>query len=189
MTPGGPVPPGDEAGDEADDPRGPERRRRDRDSVVAAFAAVLYLALVVCAFGFVSLLADLDVVSRADTGGLVGPTMVATAVAVVLALLIRDAQRAAGPSARPTAWPLLVGLAAAAGFVGIGAVLVAVESRSWFDGVALASSTLASPFPWIAGTLAAAVAGAFLLVSGPAAGSRPRWPWESDEGAGDDPTV
>lgn len=159
----------------------PERRRRDRDTVVAAFAAVLYLALVVCAFGFVSLLADVDVVSRGGTGSLVGPAMVGTAVVVVLAALVREARRPGGSVGRRPGWSLVVGSAATAGFVGVGVVLVAVESRRWFDGVLFASSTLSSAFPWIAGVLAAVVAVSFALVTGASDGRPPRWPWESDD--------
>lgn len=162
-------------------PSDSERRRRDRDTLFAAFATVLYLALVVCAFGFVSLLADVEVVSRDATGGLVGPAMVATAVIVVLAALVRDARRAGGAAGRGAAWSLLVGLGATAGFVGVGVVLVAVEARRWFDGVLFASSTLMSAFPWIVGVLAAAVAVAFSAVAAGPTGRRPRWPWESDD--------
>ncbi|PSL36765.1 hypothetical protein CLV49_0363 [Labedella gwakjiensis] len=162
-------------------PSDPERKRRDRDTVVAAFATVLYLALVVCAFGFVSLLADVDVVSRGGTGGLVGPAMVATAVIVVLAALVRDARRAGGAAGRGAAWSLLVGLGATVGFVGVGVVLVAVEARRWFDGVLFASSTLMSAFPWIVGVLAAVVAIAFAAVTAGSTGRRPRWPWEAHD--------
>lgn len=161
-----------------------ERARRARDTVIAAFAAGLYLALVVCAFGFVSLLADVDVVSAAGVDTLVGPAMVATAVVVVLAALVREARRPGGASARRAGWSLLVGLGAVLGFAGVGVVLVVVESRRWFDGVLFASSTLLSAFPWIAGALAAAVAVAFAAVTSGPSGRTPRWPWESGDDSG-----
>jgi hypothetical protein len=168
------------AGDESSEA---DRRRRDRDTVIAAFATVLYVALVVCAFGFVSLLADVDVVSREGTGGLVGPAMVATSVVIVFAALVRDARGPVGPAGWNAGWSLLVGFVAAIGFVGAGVVLVAVESRRWFDGVLFASSTLTSALPWLAGALAALVAASFALVTAGRAGSRPHWPWEREDGA------
>jgi hypothetical protein len=168
--------PGGEGGDGA--PQSASARRRN--TVIAAFATVLYLALVVCAFGFVSLLADVDVVSRERTGGLVGPSMVATAVVVVLASLVREARRARGVTDRPVGWALLVGVGGLVGYVAAGTVLVAVESRSWFDGVVFASTTLASAFPYLAGALAAVVAGLFALAVASSGGGAPRWPWDRD---------
>ncbi|RUQ98870.1 DUF6121 family protein [Labedella endophytica] len=170
----------------ADDLPGPAadeagRRRMDRDTVFAVFAAVLYLALLVCAFGFVSLLADVDVVSREGTGRFVGPAMVATAVVVVLVALVREARRPRRTTDRVVRWPLVIGLGAALGFTGAGVVIVAVESGRWFDGVVFASSTLMSAFPWIAGGLAAVVVVAFGLVTTEATSPRPRWPWERED--------
>ena len=58
--------------------------------VFAGFAAALDLALVVCAYGFVSLLADVDVVADEAVGVLVAPVAVgASVLAVLLTLGIR----------------------------------------------------------------------------------------------------
>jgi hypothetical protein len=156
------------------------RSARDRATVVAAFAVVLHLALVVCAFGFVSLFADVDVVARAGTGGLVGPAMIAVAVSVTGVALVRDARRPLS-RVRQRSWPLVVGVAVLLAYVLSGAVLVALEEGTVFEGVAFAGSTLASVFPYLAGVLAAVVAVAYSAVADARPGAAPRWPWERDE--------
>ena len=67
--------------------------------VLAVFAAVTFFALVVCAFGFISLFTNLEVIDEPDAGPLVGPSMVAFALATVLVSLLR---RAATLRTRPT---------------------------------------------------------------------------------------
>lgn len=78
--------------------------------VLAVFAAITFFALVVCAFGFISLFTDLEVIDEPDAGPLVGPSMVAFALATVLISLLRRAasrrptiRRAATPGAQPAA--------------------------------------------------------------------------------------
>jgi hypothetical protein len=66
--------------------------------VLAVFAGITFFALVVCAFGFISLFTDLEVIDEPDAGPLVGPSMVAFALAAVLISLLR---RAATLRARP----------------------------------------------------------------------------------------
>jgi uncharacterized membrane protein HdeD (DUF308 family) len=158
------------------------RSARDRATVIAGFAVVLHLALVVCAFGFVSLLADVDVVTRPGTGGLVGPAMIAAAVIVTGIALVRDARRPLSRERRRS-WPLVVGVVALLAYVLCGAALVALEegSSSVSDGVVFAGSTLASAFPYLAGALAAVVALVYSAVADARPGAVPRWPWERDE--------
>jgi len=67
--------------------------------VLAVFAGITFFALVVCAFGFISLFTDLEVIDEPDAGPLVGPSMVAFALAAVLLSLLR---RAAALRAHPT---------------------------------------------------------------------------------------
>lgn len=160
---------------------GDERRSaRDRATVVAAFAVVLHLALVVCAFGFVSLLADVDVVARVGTGGLVGPAMIAAAVIATGIALVRDARRPLS-RVRQRSWPVVVGAVVLLAYVLTGALLVALEDGSVFEGVVFAGSTLASAFPYLAGVLASVVAVIYSAVADARPGAAPRWPWERDE--------
>ncbi|RWZ64322.1 hypothetical protein ELQ92_06020 [Labedella populi] len=160
-------------------PRRRDRAERDRATVLAVFSVVLHLALVVCAFGFVSLLADVDVVSRAGTGALVGPAMITAGVLAAGVLLVRDA-RSAVTGERRRSWPLLVGLVALLTYVSSGAVLVLLEEGSWFEGLLFASSTLTSVFPYVVGVLAAVVAVAYAAIADARPGAGPRWPWERD---------
>ena len=67
--------------------------------VLAVFAGITFFALVVCAFGFISLFTDLEVIDEPDAGPLVGPSMVAFALAAVLLSLLR---RAVALRAHPT---------------------------------------------------------------------------------------
>lgn len=157
-----------------------DRAARGRATVIAVFAVVLHLAVVVCAFGFVSLLADVDVVSRAGTGALVGTAMLAATVVATGIALVRDARSTAGATRRRS-WPLVVGVVSLLAYVLSGAVLVLVEEGSVFAGASFASSTLASAFPYIAGVLAAVVAVAYAAVADARPGDVPRWPWERDE--------
>jgi hypothetical protein len=76
--------------------------------VLAVFAGITFFALVVCAFGFISLFTDLEVIDEPDAGPLVGPSMVAFALAAVLLSLLRRAAalRAHSPlGAQPSSSP------------------------------------------------------------------------------------
>ena len=69
-------------------------------AVVAVFATFLYLALVVAAFGLISLATDTEVISDPSAGPLVGPVMTGAAVLTLFAFLLVD--RHPGPG-RPAA--------------------------------------------------------------------------------------
>jgi len=60
-------------------------------AVFALMGTVLYAALVITSAGFESLLLDRDVIAERDAGTLLGPSMVAAAVLVVLLSLLRSA--------------------------------------------------------------------------------------------------
>ena len=61
--------------------------------VVAAFAAALDLAALVCAWGFVSLLTDAEVIASPDAGRLVGPAAAGASVLAVLFTLAHTLRR------------------------------------------------------------------------------------------------
>ena len=78
--------------------------------VVAAFSAAGYLALIVCAYGFVSLFTDAEVIASPDAGLLVGPAIVAAAVIALLLHLgraLRRPQHMAGPVLLAALWTWL----------------------------------------------------------------------------------
>ncbi|MFD4421787.1 DUF6121 family protein [Agromyces sp. NPDC058484] len=147
--------------------------------VVAGFAAALDLAGVVCAWGFVSLLTDAEVIAAPDAGRLVGPAAVGASVGAVLLTLAHTLRR---PERQ---WPSVV-FSALWSWV----ALVAVAAV----GYALATGTiLAAPlfgvglgvgwFGLLVPALAAVVASfAVLVARGRSSGmERPRWPWERDD--------
>lgn len=144
--------------------------------VVAAFAAALDLALVVCAYGFVSLLTDAEVIASAAAGPLVGPAAIGASVA---ALLLHLARALRAPE-RVLAAVLLAAL-----WTWLAAVLVAIVGYAMATGTVLASLIFGlgfgvSPFGLLIPACAALVAWLAALVARAQAGGteRPRWPWE-----------
>ena len=147
--------------------------------VVAAFAAALYLAVVVFAYGFVSLLTDAEVIPSADAGLLVGPAIVGAAV---LALLLHLARALRSPRnilgvvllAAAWTWGAAVVMAVIGYVLATGTALAALLfglgfGVSWFG---LLIPALAALIAWFAASVAQAQAGG---------ARRPRWPWERDE--------
>lgn len=150
-------------------------------TIVAAFATVLYAALVVAAFGMISLIANLDVIADRSAGPLVGPTMAAAAIVLVFVLLVLlgirtppDKQRVAVGFAAGT------GIAAYGLFIVTGAILVAAGNGDPFEVLLFSGSMLASPFALSVGVLAFIVALTYsiLLASHYGEHGRPLWPWE-----------
>jgi hypothetical protein len=144
--------------------------------VVAGFATALYLALVVCAYGFVSLLTDVEVIADPDAGLLVGPAIVGASVAALLLHLGRslaDPSRTARISLLAAVWTwcaavvvAVVGYAIATGTV-LAALLFGLGfGIGWFG---LLIPALAAFVAWLAALVARAQE---------AGADRPRWPWE-----------
>ncbi|MGI9821828.1 DUF6121 family protein [Agromyces sp. Marseille-Q5079] len=147
---------------------------------VAGFAAALDLALVVCAYGFVSLLADVEVVADAEVGVLVAPVAVgASVLAVLLTLGLR--------LVRPERMAATVVLTAVGSWLAL--VVVAVvghvvsSTGSVMQSVAFGVLYGFGWFGLLVPVAAAIVAVLAVLVArGRQHGmARPRWPWERDE--------
>lgn len=159
---------------------------------LAIFAAVLYFALVVCAFGFLSLLTDTDVVSQADAGPLVGPTATGSAVVTVLLYLLgigrryeRDLHEAIAASiGDPVRLPLgravLIGVVSYVVYVLVGAFAYSIATAQLFSMVLFAAGSALSGYAIAVGVLAAAISVTYMLVlgSGGEHPARPLWPWE-----------
>jgi hypothetical protein len=146
--------------------------------VVAGFAAALDLALVVCAWGFFSLLTDAEVISTAEAGRLVGPAAVGASVA---ALLLHLARRLRDPS-RMTATVLLAALWTWLALVLVAAIGFAIGAGTIIASLIFGLGLGIGWFGLLVPALAALVASLAVLVArGMAGGSeRPRWPWERD---------
>jgi hypothetical protein len=147
--------------------------------VLAAFSAALDLALVVAAFGFVSLLTDAEVIPSAAAGPLVGPLAIGASVAVLLLHLAR-ALRTPERMLAPT---LLAGL-----YTWLAAVVVADVGYAFATGAVLGSlifglSFGVGPFGLLIPACAMVVTVIALLVARAQSegARRPRWPWERDE--------
>jgi len=144
---------------------------------IAGFATALYLAVVVCGYGFVSLLLDIEVIGDPRVGVLVGPAAVGAsvlAVLITLGLRLRRPQRMAGTviTATVASWLALV-LVALIGHIlsTTGSVLESVLfglvlGAGWFGLLVPAAAALVSSL-------------AVVVARGRAEGmERPRWPWE-----------
>ncbi|MDY7541554.1 MULTISPECIES: DUF6121 family protein [unclassified Cryobacterium] len=150
-------------------------------AVVAVFAAVLYAALLVAAFGMISLLADIEVIPVTDAGPLVGPGMAAAAVLLVFALLLWLGLRASPRRQRVAlGYAAGTGIAAFLGFVAAGSVLYLLGNGPLFSGLTFAAAVLREPFAATTGILAFVVTLLYSLVlaSRMNENGRPLWPWE-----------
>lgn len=153
-------------------------------TVVAVFAAVVLAALLVAAFGMISLLTDTDVISDPDAGPLVGPIMTAAAVVLVFTLMLLLGLRTRPENQRvAVGYSLGTGIAALGVFVLVGAVLYALGAGLPGDSVGFAASVLLGPFAVTTGILSFIVTLLYSLVLAsrmPERG-RPKWPWEHDD--------
>jgi hypothetical protein len=147
--------------------------------VVAAFAAALDLAAVVCAYGFVSLLTDVEVIANPEAGRLVGPAAIGASVAAVLLTLAHTLRR---PDR------MLPSVTFSALWSWVAAVVVAAIGYAFATGTLTAAALFGLGFGigWfglLIPALAAVVASfAVLVARGRSTGmERPRWPWERDD--------
>ncbi|WP_158865647.1 DUF6121 family protein [Leifsonia sp. AG29] len=161
------------------------REERKYATIVACFAAGLYLALIVAAFGILSLLTETDPVSDSTVGPLVGPFMVGGAVLTLLIFLIAlgtrvpaDKQRVSPGAALATGIACYLVYIAAGGITG-----AAGDPQNPFHYFLFAVSQLGSWYAITAGILAALVVLLYqlVLVGRFRQRGRPRWPWERDE--------
>lgn len=165
----------------------------------AAFAVVLFLVLAITVSGFISLLADREVLTEKDAGPLIGPVMFAVATSALFLQLITlagartgtkpGARPATKPSARPGAItsPVLGAFAAAAVtyllFLLSGATLYTLGKGQPLLGVLFFGSNALAPFALSVAVIAFVIALVYLLMLAyrdTAGGIRtPRWWWEN----------
>ncbi|WP_285115724.1 hypothetical protein [Leifsonia sp. fls2-241-R2A-40a] len=161
------------------------RDERAYATVVAFFAAGLYAALLIAAFGLISLAAETDVVTDPAVGPLVGPTMVIAATLMLLVLLIVLGTRVPGERQKLSPGAALgVGVACYAVFIAAGGIAGAFGDPR--DPLHYLLFALAQLLRWpaiTAGILAFLVTLLYqlVLVGRFRQRGRPRWPWERDE--------
>jgi hypothetical protein len=151
---------------------------------LAAFAVASYVALVVCAFGFTSLLSDTAVITETDAGPLVGPLMVAAATIVLFIAIILVGIRVDATSRIVPLWStLVVGVAATAAYLLIGALAYSATTTDPVDLVLFFGHQLTTLYTFAVFVLAVIVTLLYLLVllRQIHGGARPLWPWERDD--------
>jgi hypothetical protein len=153
-------------------------------ATVAVFAAGLYLAVVIAAFGVISLLAGVEVVADPRAGELAGPVATAAATAFVIGCLLLIALRV--PASRQRVAPLTalgIGVGAYAAWALFAALAVLLGRGDAVGALILFARLLAGPFAIAVGIAAAIVALLYMLVLASRIGERgrPRWPWERDD--------
>jgi len=160
------------------------REERAYAIVVACFAAGLYLAVLVAAFGLISLGTDTEVIPDRSAGPLVGPIMAGVAVAVLLVLLIRTGIRVPGDQQRIAPLTALgAGLACYLAYCLTGGVAGALATGDLLHFALFAAGQLASLYAIAVGVAAVVVMLLYqlVLVGRFRQRGRPRWPWERPE--------
>jgi Family of unknown function (DUF6121) len=109
-------------------------------------AAVLYGALLVCAYGFISLFSGRDVIRQSDVGPLVGPVMVFVACALVLVSALLSLRPRGGPLRLPWARAITTGLAVYLLGPLAGAVIVTFDRGDVFSALLFFADNVTGPF-------------------------------------------
>ncbi len=151
-------------------------------AALAAFAAVLYAALLIAALGVLSVVLGRDVIEDPAAGLFAGPTACAVACGVVFFGLLVRALRHRAPRrdiALGTAVLLAVGCYLGYG-VGGGVVVGIVDPYRFLPFVV---QQLIGPFAAAAGVLGLVVVLLDMIVVAARADERgrPRWPWEKHD--------
>lgn len=148
---------------------------------LAAFATVLYVALVVAGFGVVSLLVGSDPIPERDAGPILGPVMIGVSVILLGASMVGRAIR--GSHRGILLASVVVGVVCWLAYALSGGALYALESRQLVTIALFSGAHLFDAYAVMVGVFAAAVhlVFALLLERNSAGGARPEWPWEKDE--------
>jgi hypothetical protein len=157
------------------------REERRYATIVAVFAAALYLACVVAALGLISLYTNQDVITEPDAGPLIGPLMTAAATLAVFGCLVAIGLRQA--SGNPRITPLLalaVGVAVYVIYIVIGGIVYSFGSSQPTPFLSFAGRMLGTWFSASTGILAFLIVLAYelVLIGRFRQRGRPLWPWE-----------
>ncbi len=156
-------------------------RRRAQQLARAVFATAFFVALVVAGWGFVSLLADTDVVADRAVGPIVVPVAVgASALAVLLLLALPSAPTIETVSLGGTIGrAVVVGLVALAVFLVAGGVIMLFATGRFIEFLFFVGAQAPTFFALvIAGAGMLSALGFSLLRTRE---HPPRWPWEHDD--------
>lgn len=153
--------------------------RRRYASIVAVFAVVLFLALVIAASGIISLYADREVLTERDAGPLIAPVMFAVATAALYTQLVSLGLRRGSIIVNS----VVIAIVCYFFFLLSGSTLYSLGKGQPLLGLLFFGSNALGPFAIAVLAIAFVVALAFLLLlsyrdSGGAART-PRWWWEN----------
>ncbi|GAA4160364.1 hypothetical protein GCM10022286_16260 [Gryllotalpicola daejeonensis] len=153
-------------------------------ATVAIFASGLYLALLIAAFGVISLLTGLDVIADARAGELAGPVATGAATLFMIGCLLLIALRI--PESRQRIAPLTaIGIGVGAYLVWplFAAIAYLLGNGDPVGALLFFAQLLEGPFAITVGVAAFVIALLYMLVlaSRIADRGRPRWPWERDD--------
>lgn len=158
----------------------PERRARRHAVLVALACGLLYLALIVAAFGMTALATNTEIVPVSALSEYVGPAMAVVAVAVLTVMLVVRSPR---PSDVGLDWgySLLVGFAALLSYLA-SAFVFGIIDQGVEAGVQFGWLTVFGGYDVLIGLLAASVAllYSFIIARRYDERGRPRWTWEDD---------
>jgi hypothetical protein len=109
-------------------------------------AAVLFVACLICAYGFISLLAGIDIIPEGNDGPLIGPIMAAMASGIVFVGVLAALSRP-GSLRRPQ-WAIVVVTSALVYLLPalFGALVVAFDQTDAFAGVLFFAARATGPF-------------------------------------------
>jgi hypothetical protein len=139
--------------------------------LAAIMAAILYGALLVCAYGFISLFSGRDVISQPDVGPLIGPVMVFVACALVFLSALLSLRPRGGPLRLPWARAITTGLAVYLLGPLVGAVLVTLSRGDVFSALLFFADNVTGPFVVASGIVAIPVLLATPLLAGSTKGT------------------
>lgn len=127
---------------------GPQRDASSlsRALLAAIMAVVLYAALLIAAYGTISLFTALDPISEPDVSPLIGPVMAASACVLVFVSVLMSLRPRGGPLRLPWARSVITALAVYLLGPVVGAVLVAVDRADLFAAVLFFATEVTGPF-------------------------------------------
>jgi len=146
-----------------------------RRAAATAAGAVLYAAVLIAAFGIVSLLLDDDVIVTPGLGQVPGVVAVATSLAAVAGTLWA---RMPAPGVWGTlGWSALAAFLGYLGGLGVASVVASGDAVLALSAVGRAATT----WPGLVVIAAAVVAAAMAVAVARGADQNARWPWERED--------
>nr|WP_301182488.1 DUF6121 family protein [Subtercola boreus] len=111
------------------------------------FAAVAFVALIVGAFGFITLFTDTEVIQEPDAGTALGPLMVLAATVLLAVLLFASARSRGGIVLRmPVLRSLVIAVSVYLAFVFSGGLLYGLGAGSLISVLIFAAAHAVDPF-------------------------------------------